>query len=393
MNAPGITLKAHASAASAGQVAQLPKGLAIVYGWLGENWSKGLGRGRLMWSLARMLPVILLDQGASSSEKEPHVDQLAPNLYVLRNAMRLRYSRIGKRIAPIAAWLDGRPFHRALRRAGFDNYIYWLSANDPRMLLSMSLDRLVYDCIDPCFLPQFQKKFDRNEAAIAAKARMVFCTAHVLHQRMLKLNPRSFILPNACDIETYHACQSPETPLPPLLAGRRHPFIGYMGTVDWRFDAATVTAVARQRPECTFVIVGRVNQDQECNVRELRSLPNVVIAGAAGYDEGHAYAKAFDLGIIPFIPGPMNDAINAVKSFMYLAAGKPIVSTWLAECVRNPLVKATHTPEEFAEAIRHELASDTAAARQARIAFALEKTLDQRAEQAVDIMREQGVLS
>ena len=208
----------------------------------------------------------------------------------------------------------------------------------------MSLDRLIFDCIDPCFVKEDQEKFDRNEAAIAKRATLIFCTARSLHERMLAQNSRSFLVPNGCHVETYEACRSPATLLlTSSLRGRKRPYIGYMGTVDWRFDAATVTEVARQMPDCTFVVVGRVNQDQETNIRELRQLANVVITGAASYDEGHAYTKAFDVGIVPFIPGPMNDAINSVKMYMYLAAGKPVVSTWLAECGRAEGVRESDT--------------------------------------------------
>jgi glycosyltransferase involved in cell wall biosynthesis len=365
----------------------------IVYGWLGSTWNKGLGRDRLMWSLSEMLPVILLDNGSAPARQDPYVEEMGENRFVLRNAMRLRNSRVGKRIATLSAWLDSAKFHRALRHAGFDDYIYWLSSNDPRMVLSMSLDRLIFDCIDPCFVKEDQEKFDRNEAAIAKKAKLVFCTAHSLHERMLAQNSRSFLVPNGCHVETYEACRSAATLLPAPLVGRKRPYIGYMGTVDWRFDAATVTEVARRMPDCTFVVVGRVNQDQETNISELRKLSNVVITGAASYDEGHAYTKAFDVGIVPFTPGPMNDAINSVKMYMYLAAGKPVVSTWLAECVRlKGFVRATQTASEFVEAIRSELAGDSVEGKARRIRFALENTWDQRAEQAIGLMQANGIL-
>jgi glycosyltransferase involved in cell wall biosynthesis len=365
----------------------------IVYGYLGHGWEKMLGRQALMEAMASLVPVVLLEKDSGAGRRDTYMEAVGDNRFVVRNAFRLRHTRVGKRVLPLAAMIDGSAFQRAMRSHGFNEYVFWLTVNDTRMLPYVDKSRMVYDCIDPCFLPHYQDEFDRSEMTIAKQAKIIFCTAHSLHRRMLKYNPNSFLLPNACHLDTYHACHSDSTLRPRELAGRSSPLIGYMGTVDWRFDAVTVTEVARRMPDCNFVIVGRVNKDQEANVRELRSLPNVIITGAAGYDEGHAFTKYFDVGMIPFTPGDMNDAINSVKMYMYLAAGKPIVSTWLAECIKaQPLVRATRDAAEFVEAIRNELACDSVGARRKRIAFALENTWEHRAQQAVEWLGSQGLL-
>jgi len=130
-----------------------------------------------------------------------------------------------------------------------------------------------------------------------------------------------------------------------------------MGTFDGRVDAGILTEAARRIPEFTFALIGRINVDQEQRLKDLRSLHNVVMPGAVSVEEGRAYTAAFDVGLIPFIPNAMNDAINPVKMYMYLMAGKPVVSTWIRECRRHsPCVRAAESVDDFVAAIREAIA-------------------------------------
>jgi hypothetical protein len=366
--------------------------LPIVYGYLGHGWEKGLGRQALMDALSKETPVVLMER-ESAGRRETYVERVAENRFIVRNALRLRYSRIGKRMTALSGWIDGRAFGKAMRAAGMGEYVLWLTVSDPRMLGHLDTSRLVYDCMDPCFTPEIQGEFDRKEFSIARRARMVFCTAHTLAERMRAHNRKTFLLPNACAMDTVESCGAEGLAVPEKLKGRPRPYLGYMGTIDWRFDAKTVTAAAKAMGDCTFVIVGRVNADQAEAVRELQALPNVLITGSASYDEGHAYTKQFDVGIIPFTPCAMNDAINSVKMYMYLAAGKGVVTTWLNEAVlARPWASPTKSAEEFVATLRRELAGDSAEKKRARVEFALQNTWEVRAAEAMAAMRAEGVM-
>jgi glycosyltransferase involved in cell wall biosynthesis len=165
-----------------------------------------------------------------------------------------------------------------------------------------------------------------------------------------------------------------------------------MGTIDWRVDLGIVAEAARRLPDFTFAVVGRINNEQRDAAARLGSMANVVVTGAVPYDEGRAYTAAFDVGLIQFFPGRVGDAINPVKMYMYLAAGKPVVSTWCTECVRAaPLVTAAKGAEGFAAAIRHAVEDDTAADRADRIAFASCNTWADRARDATAHLDESGL--
>ncbi|HVX83188.1 MAG TPA: glycosyltransferase [Phycisphaerae bacterium] len=385
-----LPLTPRAPSASTAATPALPP---ILYGYLGNGYEKGLGRqGGLTDALAQLTTVILLKRSPaspSSPKFRPTVQQLRENLLVVHNAFALRYSRLGRRIGKPAGLLDGRWLNTALAHAGIADYIYWLADSSPAMLWGMPTHRLVYDCYDPCFIPQEQPRVDKNEFAAARLAKIVFATAETLAARMRIVNPNVHLLPNACSTDTLHA--PPAQADLPQLRDRPRPVVGCMSTYDWRFDADIVYHTARLLPDITFALVGRINADQQHRLQPLRSLPNVLLPGAVSYDDGLLWTSAFDIGLIPFLPGDISDAVNPVKMYMYLAAGKPVVSTHIHECTQNSFVRTARTPEQLAAAIRAAAADRTPESAARRIRFAANNRWQDRASSAARILTANGL--
>ncbi len=361
------------------------------------RWDMIPGRQRyLMEVIAQTTPVIFLNstaiEGKIFEAYRPEVEWVHDSLVLIHKAFGFRFTRLGKKLGRLGARLDASWLHKKLRELGVSQYIYWIATPDPRYLRGMQIDRLVYDCIDPCFDPAEMADFDRREMSIIRQAKLVFCTAQILLERAQTENPNVRLLPNACDI-LYHRDVVSSLPLPELLLGKPRPIVGYMGTFDARVDTETLVAVATRLPQFTFAFVGRVNADQEDRVRPLRSLPNVVLPGAVSMEDGHAYSAAFDVGLIPFIPGPGGDAINSLKMYMYLVAGTPVVSTWIRECASRPAqVSATKTVDEFVAAVERAAADTSPEAVAARVRYAMSNRWEDRGREAVQILRESNLL-
>jgi glycosyltransferase involved in cell wall biosynthesis len=323
----------------------------------------------------------------------PRAERLTDSLTLVHDAFGVRFARGTRRLGRVGAAVDAAWMHALLRRHGTERYIYWLAAPDPRMLWGMRRDRLVYDCIDPCFIESEQSDFDRRELAIARQSRLVFCSAQTLLDRCRAMNINSHLLPNACSPAEYDARTIASLPRPGPLAGRSGPVAGYLGTFDWRIDVAVLVEAARSLPGFTFALVGRINRDQEGRAAELRALPNVVMPGAVSIEQGRAYVSAFDVGLVPFLPGAMGDAINPVKMWMYLAAGKPVVSTWIAECLRYPqYVIAAPDRQTFPGAIMQALSRGPEWSADAE-RFARENSWEQRARQSVAVLAGLGLFA
>jgi glycosyltransferase involved in cell wall biosynthesis len=199
------------------------------------------------------------------------------------------------------------------------------------------------------------------------------------------------LLPNAADQAAVEVDRSLGESWRAKLGLSGRPVAGFLGTVDWRFDASTMTECARALPEVDFVVAGRVNADRESAVRDLRQMSNVKFSGQLGYDDGYAVNHLFDVGLVPFTPGPMNDCINSVKTFMYLITGKPVVSTKVRESLNNPHVTVAEDGASMAAAIKRELAEDDDRRRETRRAFGFANTWDARADQAWGLLSDAGL--
>jgi len=371
--------------------------LPIVYAYP-CRWDMTPSRQRyLMEAMSAHAPVVFLNEpvfGGRWDIKRPRAQQIAPNMTVIHDAFGFRFSRVGLRLGRSAAMIDSIWLHRLLRSIGVEEYIYWLSISSPRLLWGMQRDRLVLDCIDPCFDPSQQAQLDAIEFKIAREAKLVFCTAESLLDRLRPINHNSHLLSNACSAREYLPESTRELSIPDSLVNRKGPVIGFMGTFDCRIDTQTLVETAKRLPDYTFALVGRVNSDQEQRVRPLRELPNVIVTGAVSLEVGRRYTAAFDVALIPFLPGAIGDAINPVKMYMYLAAGKPVVSTWVRECRRHaPFVKATQDVEEFVAAIRDAATGNDEVTAADRIAFAMKNTWQDRARTAIEHLQASGLLS
>ncbi len=373
--------------------------LPVLYAYPGCRWELPPGRHKaLMEALSAHTHIYFVNwpefRGAYTEVLRPRAERIAPNITLVHNAFGLRFARGGKRLGRAAAMIDGLWLKDLLRDQGVRRYVYWIAAVCRPLLWGMRTDRLIFDCIDPCFENHAREHFNREEAVFARRAKVVFATAESLAEKMHTFNPDTYLLPNGCNEAQYHPDVLARCPRPTELTGVKGPIIGYMGTFDARVDTQTLTDAARRAPDLTFALVGRVNQDQEARVRELRALPNVIMPGAVSLEAGFAWTAATDVGIIPFLPGDMGDAINPVKMHMYLMAGKPVVSTWLRECRRHgPEVLATRNTDEFVAALRRAAADLSAAATARRVTFARLHTWAERAKEASEILHRHGLLS
>ena len=88
----------------------------------------------------------------------------------------------------------------------------------------------------------------------------------------------------------------------------------------------------------------------------------------------------------------MNDAINPVKMYMYLMAGLSVVATAIEECRQNVFVRTADTSAEFTRLLQEAVGETPAADRGDRIEFALRNTWEVRAEEAIVLLRQNGML-
>jgi glycosyltransferase involved in cell wall biosynthesis len=140
--------------------------------------------------------------------------------------------------------------------------------------------------------------------------------------------------------------------VPSALTKLNRPIAGYVGNLRDRIDWTLLHDTALELPEVTFVIVGGGERLED--VTRIRRLPNVVFLGVIPYDEVQAYIQGFDVALVPHKLTELTLRMNPLKVYQYFAAGKPIVSTEIAnvDAELQPFIRFAAEPKDFANHIR-----------------------------------------
>lgn len=182
-----------------------------------------------------------------------------------------------------------------------------------------------YDCMDEWQdFPNIGAPLLAEEQVLVAEADLVTVTASVLYDKWVDASRRCVLVRNGVDFEFFARHCIPNT----LLDDLQGPVIGFYGGLAEWVDLELVAAIARQRPQWNLVLVGDVF------VRDLAGLdrlPNVHLTGRQPYAQMPLYLYRFDVCIIPFRLYNVTHAVDPVKFYEFISAGKPVVSVPLLE--------------------------------------------------------------
>jgi len=221
----------------------------------------------------------------------------------------------------------------------------------PVMLGALNEVAVVYDCMDE--LAQFRfapSDIGEREQLLLAQADVVFTGGYRLFESKKRYHENTHFFGCGVDARHFGAARLPETEIPADIANLPHPVFGYFGVIDERLDYGLISALAAARPDATIVMVGPF---AKVDPRELPKAGNIHWLGQRDYADLPRYVKAFDVCLMPFELNEATQFINPTKTLEYMAAGKPIVSTAVADVVRNfsPIVRIARTPDEFVRAV------------------------------------------
>ncbi|MDT5293797.1 MAG: hypothetical protein QOJ76_677 [Acidobacteriota bacterium] len=143
-----------------------------------------------------------------------------------------------------------------------------------------------------------------------------------------------------------------------FMSALPRPVIGYVGGIHRFFDVEMLAAMARARPDWSWVLVGPLQTSH----RELKRLPNIYLTGPKAHEELPGYIRGFDVGIVPYLSNNYTATVVPTKINEYLAMGKPVVSTNLPEVStfngkHGVIITSPNSPASFVASIEKALLS------------------------------------
>jgi glycosyltransferase involved in cell wall biosynthesis len=251
----------------------------------------------------------------------------------------------------LVRWLNRLLLLATLRwmmwREGIRRPITWFMVPHLAGVAGRLNERLsVYYCIDDyATLPDVNQQAVRAmDEELTHKADVVFASAETLAERKIASNPRTYFSPHGVDVDLFARAQDEKSQIPADTAHLRGPVVGFFGLIEEWVDLELIDYLAEQRPEWTFLFIGRVAVSDA----KLPRRPNLHFIGKRPYESMPAYGKQFDVAVIPFRLTEVILHANPLKLREYLAMGKPIVSVSTPEIDKYAdVVEVAHSREEF----------------------------------------------
>jgi glycosyltransferase involved in cell wall biosynthesis len=235
----------------------------------------------------------------------------------------------------------------------FGRLVQWFYSpmGAPKMIGRLGESAVVYDCMDELANFRFAPPdIAQRERTLLERADVVFTGGASLYEAKSRFAANVHFFGCGVDVEHFGAAREPRTRISPALAGLPRPILGYFGVIDERLDYGLIDSLAAAYSHGSVVMAGPLAKVEEA---QLPRRPNLHWLGQQAYSALPALVKGFDVCLMPFALNEATRYINPTKTLEYMAAAKPIVSTAVADVVRNfgDIVRVALSPDEFVEAV------------------------------------------
>ncbi len=232
-------------------------------------------------------------------------------------------------------------------REGIERPITWFVPPNLPFLVGALGERLsVYYCIDDyAAMPNVNAQAIRAmDEEVTRRADLVFVASDTLLEPKRLLNPNTHLSPHGVDFDHFARAQDRTVEAPADVARLPRPIAGFFGLIERWIDLDLIDYLARERPQYSFVLIGRVAVPDE----ELPRRDNIHYLGQRPYDSLPAYGRQFDVSLIPYRLTQQVLHANPIKLREYLAMGKPVVSVSTPEIDKYAdVVQIARTQEAF----------------------------------------------
>jgi len=239
----------------------------------------------------------------------------------------------------------------------------------------------IYYCYDGMDTKRHHSRIYDIEQEFCKKVDGIITTSDYLNAEKKQLNTQSYVVKNGVDFKLFvpHAKKL-------ISSNTAIKKVGYIGSLDFRFDIDIVEFSIKEMPDVLFEFTGYLLNE---TIKErLSKYKNVTFFKSVKAHEVPELLSKYDLGIIPYMMDEVNKNIYPLKINEYLAAGVPVVMTAFANLIDfKSIVKVADNKAHFKSCIENELKNDTDAFIQDRIEFARANSWENRADEFGAILK------
>lgn len=309
---------------------------------------------QILSRLAKDHPVLFVEEPVYGDFVTEDLDITYPHTNIIRVVPQIdeTYASDYSRSAEIVRSLLQARLNTDLRfKSLFKQPVLWFYTPMPAPIMLGEFDEIgvVYDCMDE--LAQFKdapSDIRKREQLLLKKADVVFTGGQKLYEAKSRAHSNVHFFGCGVDVQHFGKALLPETAIAEDIKNLRPPIAGYFGVIDERLDYGLIAQLAHAKPEWTFVMVGPV---VKIDPALLPQASNIKWLGQRDYKDLPHYVKAYDVCLMPFALNEATQYINPTKTLEYMAAYKPILSTAVADVVKNftPVVQVARSQEEFVQ--------------------------------------------
>lgn len=264
---------------------------------------------------------------------------------------------VPERAAPPSDTVDGPTIAAVRRFIGTRSSAFWLysplflplaGAAPGAPLIYDKMDELAaFDSADP--------RVTRREDELLERAAVVFAGGRSLWQSVRARARAGGAYPSGVDAAHFasahgpgfdaaaqrdfssaaaenHRCEAVKIDRQGQSSGTQRPIFGYVGVIDERLDLALIAELAAARPDALLLFVGPV---AKIDPATLPRASNIVYLGQRSYAQLPDIVAGFDVALMPFACNRATRFISPTKTLEYLAAGRPVASTPVADVVAD----------------------------------------------------------
>lgn len=264
------------------------------------------------------------------------------------------------------AWLYKKTIRKAMIKMNIVDPVI-ITAYNPfyglPLINQLNQDADIYYCYDGMGTRRHGVRIFDRDKRFTEKADAVIVSSNHIFQQKKQWNQNCFTVTNGVDFQSFSkaAKKKPNQ--------NQRPKVGYLGSMDHRFDIKTVEYAIKTLPQFDFEFVGSLRNEQVKQV--LSQYSNVSFAPPVAPQAVPELMASCDVGIIPYLVNDINKNIYPLKINEYLAVGVPVVMTSFADLPEfADFTYQTNNEEMFAKSLAAAMESDTEEKITDRISFA-----------------------